>query len=93
MMSRFLQYIDEKSCDGTGNMDGAGKKKRKRKGKMDEDTINEIVSPQMRKMTQKMKADANAVRNQMRMDGYDKEADQVFLAFSDALNMINKAYK
>jgi hypothetical protein len=38
-MSRFLQYIDEKSCDGTGNMDGTGKKKRKRKGK--EENIEE----------------------------------------------------
>jgi len=33
-MSRFENFLE--ACDGSGKMDGKGKKKQKRKGKMDE---------------------------------------------------------
>jgi hypothetical protein len=41
-MSRFENFLE--ACDGSGKMDGTGKKKRKRKGKMD-DNMNEAKSP------------------------------------------------
>jgi hypothetical protein len=59
----------------------------------DRPVVNEIVSPQMHKKLKTLQTEITAIRNQMRMDGYDKQADQIYMKFSDVLREINKVYK
>jgi hypothetical protein len=57
------------------------------------ENINEIVSPQMHKKLKSLQTEFTAIRNQMKTDGHDKEADQVFMEFGDVVTKIKKVYK
>ena len=55
--------------------------------------INEMISPQMSKKLKKLTVDLTAIRNQMKQDGLDKEADQMWLQATGVISSINKSYK
>jgi len=55
--------------------------------------LDEIESPHMHKKLKSLNIEFIAIRNQLKMDGYDKEADQFFMKASDLIQMVKKTYK
>lgn len=55
--------------------------------------VNEIESPQMHTKLKKLSTDFVAIKNQLKMDGYDKESDQFYLKAMDLIQMAKKVYK
>lgn len=55
--------------------------------------INELESPQMHKFLKDFQTRFTALRNQLKTDGHDKEADSIFMELNDIVSKIKKLYK
>ena len=55
--------------------------------------LDEIESPNTHVLLRKINLLNIEIRNQLKLDGYDKEADKIFLKASDLIKEIKKLYK
>ncbi len=62
-------------------------------GALEGQKLDEIESPQMFKKLKSLNTEFLAIKNQLKMDGHDKEADQFFLKAGDLIRTVKKVYK